>query len=172
MGQRVIMVIEAKFGDKIVRVGNHLQWGYGENGTKEVLGLLLSGKFRSLPIEYTTEQKSFAGYAKDLEGLGFNVYFNNDELEGMLDEHGELDMHKVIREHNNDNGGIRLLLEFDNYGMCCKKHLRYYLGREEVLRGEEPGDEVPMRDYFKRFSCEHEYEGLRPVLEMEEAEVA
>lgn len=154
MGQRIIIVAEIKQKDKMVRVAYHKQWGYGYRGARACLGLLMTEFFRPKIGEEITSD-SYKEHLSHPPNATLSEYFTDEELRQYEKPDGEIDMANVIAAHDNNNGGIYLQINLDEYGnYIADSRIRFYRGLEEELPETEygepatAGERIDMADYL------------------------
>lgn len=166
MGQRIIIVAEIKTPEKTVRVAYHKQWGIGSRGARACIALLTTDFFRP---QFGTEPIN-EEYMKRLDNPSapsLTPYFTNEELQKYLTKENEVYMAEVIKNHDNNNGGIYLQLEFNKFCGLKKGKVRFYKGDEECYAlGESDkdiGKQIKMAEYFTLHKSADE---IAPILAM------
>lgn len=154
MGQRTLNLIECRKGDKVVRTAYHQQWGYGTAGARGCLGLLQTDYF---DFPYGADfVKEMIQKMEKTRRPGFPLYYTNEEIqEHYLLPNGEVNMRRAIQDHDNNNGGIYLRLDFNEYSHVKGGEISFYRGPEDIShKSEYAGQKMSLREYFKLFDEE------------------
>lgn len=156
MGQRTLTVVELKqkIKDQVVvkRRSYHHQWGYGYNLAN--IALLIVVWAENCDTYGVKSEDYFNELLDKIPELcpRLSKVHTDEELNRWVGADGKVNMSMAIDHHDNNNGGVRVCVEFDEYMQVVKSEVEFNTGLED----SDYVHPVTVREYLQLFHTKEE----------------